>query len=502
MASNINDEEELLLDCDKSSSNLQNITVSDDVRKSRSIPADDLDDVKIDIDNNDNDHNDDDDETMLLSSPTQSQSPKSKTVLDLEPEVFEENHRPTVTVPQPVDRPESAQIISDDDDDDVVILDGGVFMKPKFPQTQSQIVLDDDDTTESDEDDDEDDDEYTSLESEESSSDESSSLSYIESDAYLDGKIKIFYTHGSFFLWNAEDVQMLREECRIIGKLTGCLPRAPRQNNYLGLPLQLMPEEAKLLVDIEAAVVVEEDPVSEDLKIKREKAFKEVREENLKIQQKLYQEVRQQEVQHRFKDIIAGKKAKKRKLAQSSSKQDDNLIENSATASDPSKNEDPQRSGNPGGGDGTNTISDTDDETDKLTVQDIVQSEPSSKHALVQIFTESPWNQSLHIYEDWEYPNTEKELIRYLVFKDLWKKGFYMTSGSKFGGDFLVYPGDPARYHSHYIAICKNQYDETPSLEIVSYGRLASNVRKTALICSVDHNRKVLYTSIKWTGIT
>uniref|UniRef100_A0A2C9KD81 tRNA-splicing endonuclease subunit SEN34 n=1 Tax=Biomphalaria glabrata TaxID=6526 RepID=A0A2C9KD81_BIOGL len=388
MASNINDEEELLLDCDKSSSNLQNITVSDDVRKSRSIPADDLDDVKIDIDNNDNDHNDD--ETMLLSSPTQSQSPKSKTVLDLEPEVFEENHRPTVTVPQPVDRPESAQIISDDDDDDdVVILDGGVFMKPKFPQTQSQIVLDDDDTTESDEDDDEDDDEYTSLESEESSSDESSSLSYIESDAYLDGKIKIFYTHGSFFLWNAEDVQMLREECRIIGKLTGCLPRAPRQNNYLGLPLQLMPEEAKLLVDIGQHIFI-----------------------FIHFCYYLY----------------------------------------------------------------VNTC--------------------------CCLSTESPWNQSLHIYEDWEYPNTEKELIRYLVFKDLWKKGFYMTSGSKFGGDFLVYPGDPARYHSHYIAICKNQYDETPSLEIVSYGRLASNVRKTALICSVDHNRKVLYTSIKWTGIT
>ena len=43
---------------------------------------------------------------------------------------------------------------------------------------------------------------------------------------------------------------MLREECRIVGKLVGCLPRAPRQNIQLGLPLQLMPEEAKLLVDI------------------------------------------------------------------------------------------------------------------------------------------------------------------------------------------------------------------------------------------------------------
>jgi hypothetical protein len=30
---------------------------------------------------------------------------------------------------------------------------------------------------------------------------------------------------------------------------------------------------------------------------------------------------------------------------------------------------------------------------------------------------------------------------RYLIFKDLWEKGFFLGSGSKFGGDFLVYPG-------------------------------------------------------------
>ena len=42
---------------------------------------------------------------------------------------------------------------------------------------------------------------------------------------------------------------------------------------------------------------------------------------------------------------------------------------------------------------------------------------------------------------DWCYPVTEIERIRYRVFKDLWEKKYYLTSGGKFGGDFLVYPG-------------------------------------------------------------
>lgn len=31
--------------------------------------------------------------------------------------------------------------------------------------------------------------------------------------------------------------------------------------------------------------------------------------------------------------------------------------------------------------------------------------------------------------------------LRYIIFKDLWEKGYYLTSGMKFGADFLVYPG-------------------------------------------------------------
>lgn len=31
--------------------------------------------------------------------------------------------------------------------------------------------------------------------------------------------------------------------------------------------------------------------------------------------------------------------------------------------------------------------------------------------------------------------------IRYSIFKDLWERGYYITSGSKFGSDYLLYPG-------------------------------------------------------------
>lgn len=34
---------------------------------------------------------------------------------------------------------------------------------------------------------------------------------------------------------------------------------------------------------------------------------------------------------------------------------------------------------------------------------------------------------------------------RYQVFRDLRRRGFYLTSAGKFGGDFLVYPGEQTK---------------------------------------------------------
>lgn len=63
--------------------------------------------------------------------------------------------------------------------------------------------------------------------------------------------------------------------------------------------------------------------------------------------------------------------------------------------------------------------------------------------ALVQTHTAYPWCKKDDVIEaHWNYPQSVEETLRYKVFKDLWEKGFYVTHGEKFGGDFLVYPGN------------------------------------------------------------
>jgi tRNA-splicing endonuclease subunit Sen34 len=41
----------------------------------------------------------------------------------------------------------------------------------------------------------------------------------------------------------------------------------------------------------------------------------------------------------------------------------------------------------------------------------------------------------------WTWPNNPKDIQKYKVYCDLWNRGYYITSGIKFGGDYLLYPG-------------------------------------------------------------
>lgn len=120
------------------------------------------------------------------------------------------------------------------------------------------------------------------------------------------------------------------------------------------------------------------------------------------------------------------------------------------------------------------------------------------------------------------------------VFKDLWKKGYFMGSGLKFGADFLVYPGeffhsvstfslilyqnydhgdsltllsrivsgDPLRFHSHFVCtVLPSPLSDIAPLDLVAWGRLATAVKKSHLIASWDEKkRKVNYLSLEWAG--
>ncbi|XP_061684358.1 tRNA-splicing endonuclease subunit Sen34 [Syngnathoides biaculeatus] len=87
------------------------------------------------------------------------------------------------------------------------------------------------------------------------------------------------------------------------------------------------------------------------------------------------------------------------------------------------------------------------------------------------------------------------------VFADLRGRGFYLTSAGKFGGDFLVYPGEPLRFHAHFIAVCVCADQRVSLLDLLAVARLGSNVKKTVLLCS-PHDHGVTYSSLQWSGMT
>lgn len=87
-----------------------------------------------------------------------------------------------------------------------------------------------------------------------------------------------------------------------------------------------------------------------------------------------------------------------------------------------------------------------------------------------------------------------------------------MGKGLRFGGDFVVYPGDPLRYHSHFTATVQTTPDEPMAAqELVAAGRLGTAVKKAHLLCTVSLDEDVgdvdsakfgvvEYFSLTWAG--
>ncbi|KAG5650872.1 hypothetical protein H0H81_010715 [Sphagnurus paluster] len=102
----------------------------------------------------------------------------------------------------------------------------------------------------------------------------------------------------------------------------------------------------------------------------------------------------------------------------------------------------------------------------------------------------------------WDYPSNLQERAKCGVFRSLWEQGYFMGGGIKFGGDYLVYPGDPLRYHSHFAAsVLDSPVSSLRPMEIVARGRLGTATKKAHLLCGWDDEKKhVSYLTIEWAG--
>lgn len=57
-----------------------------------------------------------------------------------------------------------------------------------------------------------------------------------------------------------------------------------------------------------------------------------------------------------------------------------------------------------------------------------------------------------------------------------------MSPGLRFGCQYCVYPGDPLRFHSHFLASGMGWDDEFDLMQLVGGGRLGTGVKKGFLI--------------------
>ncbi|XP_058136776.1 tRNA-splicing endonuclease subunit Sen34 isoform X1 [Dasypus novemcinctus] len=304
--------------------------------------------------------------------------------------------------------------------------------------------------------------------------------------------------NGRSLVWGAEAVQALRERLGVGGRTVGALPRGPRQNSRLGLPLLLMPEEARLLAEIGAVTLVSAprpDPRHHSLALA---SFKRQQEQGFQEQSALAAEARETRRQELLEKIAEGQAAKKQKLEQDSGAGGSQEAGGSQAAGENAAGASPASEETEEAGEGPS--SPQPGPSNGVT--------PLPRSALlVQLATARPrpikarpldWRVQS---KDWPHAGRPAHELRYSIYRDLWERGFFLSAAGKFGGDFLVYPGDPLRFHAHYIAQCWAAGDPIPLQDLVSAGRLGTSVRKTLLLCSPQPDGKVVYTSLQWASL-
>ncbi|XP_030263162.1 tRNA-splicing endonuclease subunit Sen34 isoform X2 [Sparus aurata] len=266
-------------------------------------------------------------------------------------------------------------------------------------------------------------------------------------------------------LWRVEDLRSVRAQ-GLVGALLGSLPRTPRQNGRLGRPLLLLPEEERLLRERQTAAALparRQDGGGAELVVQVEQQQEEE-------QQRSYEE----------QSILALEDRKSALLRAMTSSHS-----------------------------GSGTGTEASDEALRGRLEDLDRSFTFPQSALaVQLSTARAGlsycpEARAFLQADWPIREQHDRSwdARYQVFRDLRGRGFYLTSAGKFGGDFLVYPGDPLRFHAHFIAICSSLDESVCVLDVLSAARLGSNVKKTVLLCSPGTDGRILYTSLQWSGM-
>ncbi|MCJ1437120.1 tRNA-splicing endonuclease subunit [Xylographa pallens] len=274
---------------------------------------------------------------------------------------------------------------------------------------------------------------------------------------------RISSTIDRYLLYDINVITWLRKTHHILGVLVGTLPQIPQQNVFLGLPLELMPEEARLLCENGLALIVD------DLEWHQQGMRSLTLEQRNTFVRGLARE-----------GGDASKAAERRKLESTELAMKRLRIGNTPdreSTSSPIDNED--------------SLADAEaaDTLFSSSTQRNVRP-PSPSTPLKDSLLKERWSitpTTAHpplptpsISTGCPLPNIKTS--RYALFRHLHTHDYYISPGLRFGCQFLVYPGDPLRFHSHFLAVSMDWDEEIDLLDLVGGGRLGTGVKKGWLI--------------------
>jgi tRNA-splicing endonuclease subunit Sen34 len=95
------------------------------------------------------------------------------------------------------------------------------------------------------------------------------------------------------------------------------------------------------------------------------------------------------------------------------------------------------------------------------------------------------------------FPQTQQQSANLQTFSSLSSLSYRMGLGPRFGGEYLIYPGDYLRYHAHFTSQVVLHDGYIKPMEIVAWGRLGTGTKKAGLICCVTDERSELDTPDK-----
>lgn len=284
--------------------------------------------------------------------------------------------------------------------------------------------------------------------------------------------IPIYHIAHHYYLYHAPTIAFLRANYHILGTLVGTLPQANQQNVFLGLPLSLLPEEVRVLCEKGIAFVVDDVAAHEsglakirtttEGRLRREQLSARLRAIGMGVEERV------QDEKNRERDAALSKISDK-ELQKRARRAEQKEAKKAATA-------EALDQGSLLGDNASSAV------VDVKPVQSGKQMQPSETYSMTPASSIPPLETPV--------PPTTISLpavpSSYPLYRHLHDLGYFMHPGLRFGCQYMAYPGDPLRFHSHFLVVSREWDQEIKLSTIIGSGRLGTGVKKGFLIGGVE----------------